>query len=156
MTEIFARKASYSPVFLTLRASSICCANPSTDSVTIRKSSANKKERHFDRSFSFGAANRIRTGARSQLQIAPRSAKNRTLSPVFLTLRASSICCANPSTDSVTGSGHQMQTKRNGTLTVPFCLELLTGFEPVTSSLPRTYSKREGKCSPHNIGLNIR
>ena len=47
----------------------------------------------------FGAANRIRTGARSQLQIAPRFAKNRTLSPVFYTLRASSVCWRKPSTD---------------------------------------------------------
>ena len=32
---------------------------------------------------------------RSQLQIAPRFAENRTFSPVFYTLRASSVCCAN-------------------------------------------------------------
>ena len=49
-------------------------------------------------------------------------AKNRTFSPVFLTLRASSVLRRKTETDSVTGTNQvaTLNEKRNGTVSVPF------------------------------------
>ena len=130
-----AENRTLSPVFLTLRASSVLLRKTEYGLGHRYESTNNvkrKKERDCVRSFFRLELDGFEPVVPVAITNCSPLAKNRTLSPVFLTLRASSVLLRKTETDSATGPNQVTDCiKKETTCVVSFFMELLTGFEPV-------------------------